>query len=708
MATLTQAQPVAGSASWQWVRNFAAQELAPYPGRGWTVARMTIAATLMMICIMVFRLPGAALGAYYTLLFSRESPQATVSSAITAVGAVGCSLVFILFGVVALLGNPLLHFFWVVGTMFVTFFLISALYEYRAATAFGFLAMTSIPVWDFPANTELQVQATLWTALAVVAAALITVVVELVAQRVHPFDQFSESLDVRVKTVENTLRSWAYDQLLDNLTRQKLVQFAMTGIATLRRLLLRSRRTPQDAAEWSALVALIGRLIDLSANREERQEALSLEEKDCCRKASAQLQFLRSALARHDLPAIAKMDASPSQTPGSSFLAEVENTIAQIPQVFAGLQPLSEYLPSAMDLQKPNPLFREDAFSNADHLRFALKGTLAACSCYVIYNAVAWRGLSTAVATCMITALSTIGSSRQKQLLRVAGAILGGVVIGMSVQAFLLPHIDSITEFTVLFAGVTACASWLATASPRLSYAGVQMAFAFYVTHLRTFGPQTSLAIARDDVLGILLGLGAMWISFDRIWAKDAAFEVVDSFVANLRRIAKFHSSTAEGDRPIAINRSRAERAAINANFDRIRNEADALLFEFGKRWRQKVALRNRVRAWQPLLRTYFLLEISLVHYRLQAAGRRLAPEAETNVAESEALLEQLANLEDWRRKDQVEHARISIRQILNRVDELLTPAGATLEKSDSSPVAISRSMLQVTRDLARAMVEAH
>ncbi len=90
-------------------------------------------------------------------------------------------------------------------------------------------------------------------------------------------------------------------------------------------------------------------------------------------------------------------------------------------------------------------------------------------------------------------------------------------------QVFVLPHIDSIAEFALLFMTVTAFASWVATASPRLSYTGVQKAFAFYITQLRGFGPQTSLALARNDVVGILSGLLAMWVIFDRIWAKNAA-----------------------------------------------------------------------------------------------------------------------------------------------------------------------------------------
>ncbi len=106
------------------------------------------------------------------------------------------------------------------------------------------------------------------------------------------------------------------------------------------------------------------------------------------------------------------------------------------------------------------------------------------------------------MATCIITALSTIGSSRQKQFLRLGGALIGGFVFGMGAQVFVLPYLDSITGFTVLFAVVTGISAWIATATPRLSYLGVQMRWLFISSTFRKFAPQYSLAIARDRVVG--------------------------------------------------------------------------------------------------------------------------------------------------------------------------------------------------------------
>ena len=151
-------------------------------------------------------------------------------------------------------------------------------------------------------------------------------------------------------------------------------------------------------------------------------------------------------------------------------------------------------------------IFIPDAFSNPEHLRYILGGTTAAMLCYVFYVSLAWPNLSTSVTTCVLTALTTIGSSRQKQILRIAGFVLGGVIAGLGTQIFILPFIDSIGGFTVLFAAATTVAAWIATSSSRLAYAGVQFAFAFYLIQLSDFSIQTNLTVARDRVLGVAAG----------------------------------------------------------------------------------------------------------------------------------------------------------------------------------------------------------
>ena len=53
------------AAAWFW--QFLKTELAPYPGRAWVVGRITIAATIVMVLVMTFRLPYGFLGAIFTM-----------------------------------------------------------------------------------------------------------------------------------------------------------------------------------------------------------------------------------------------------------------------------------------------------------------------------------------------------------------------------------------------------------------------------------------------------------------------------------------------------------------------------------------------------------------------------------------------------------------------------------------------------------------
>jgi multidrug resistance protein MdtO len=226
-----------------------------------------------------------------------------------------------------------------------------------------------------------------------------------------------------------------------------------------------------------------------------------------------------------------------------------------------------------------------------------------------------------------LTALSTIGASRQKQILRFTGALIGGFGIGMGAQVFILPYIDSIGAFTVLFAAVMGAAAWVATSSPRLSYFGVQVAVAFCLINLQEFKIQTSLAVARDRVVGILLGLLMMWLAFDRLWSAPAGVEMKRAFVSTLRLLAQFAREPVSKDIRVAIERSYALREMINAQFDKVRSLADGVLFEFGSSRQQDLRLRDHIRQWQPQLRTLFVMRIASWKYRLRLPGFEL-PEA--------------------------------------------------------------------------------
>ena len=209
--------------------------------------------------------------------------------------------------------------------------------------------------------------------------------------------------------------------------------------------------------------------------------------------------------------------------------------VSLMPSIFSDEHAPDLTLEAIEDIPNASRIFIPDAFSNPEHLRYILGGTFAAMLCYVFYVSLDWPNLSTSLTTCVLTALTTVGSSRQKQVLRIAGFVLGGVIAGIGAQIFILPSIDSIGGFTVLFGIVTAVAAWIATSSSRLSYAGVQIAFSFYLIQLSDFSIQTSLTLPRDRILGVLLGVTMMWLVFERAYPRSAADGMVRIFVVDFR-----------------------------------------------------------------------------------------------------------------------------------------------------------------------------
>jgi multidrug resistance protein MdtO len=603
----------------RWFWNQLKKELSPYPGRAWVVGRVTIASTIVMILVMTFRLPGGFLGAIFTFFLSRENPMATFRAGSRTVLAFLAATAYTTITVSMLIADPMTHFLWVALSLFIAFYLIRVMVDYGTAVAYGFMVAGSIPLWDqFTLNVNDRLENTLWITLSVAVGVAVTVVVEFVFRRVHPVTDLTEGIEERLKTVEAVLRHAATNQPLASATDQKLTLYTTVGPSRLRRLITRSDYGARFKSQMNTAIALVGRLMDITGSFQlslkERSEPISTAERERCRLLADQIAVLSKDLSLRKVPEDIKI---PMRDEPSSvhFLFEMERTVAFIPKAFLETEPVNKLIPAPLDDEMRERIFVVDAFSNPTHLQFAIRGTLAAVACYVVYTSIDWTGLSTSLATCFITALSTIGSSRQKQVLRLGGALIGGIIFGMGAQIFVLPYLD-IVGFTLLFAFVTAISAWVSTASSRLSYLGVQMALAFYLINLQEFTIQTSLSIARDRVFGVLLGLLAMWLIFDRLWVRDALDEMQTLFSRNLEIVAELAEQLLEEDLVKAIKRMRLLRDQLNAGFLAVTAQADALLFEFGPKRQRKLEIREDVRRWQPSIRTILQLQMTAVQYR--------------------------------------------------------------------------------------------
>src|ERR1039458_7734349 len=107
--------------------------------------------------------------------------------------------------------------------------------------------------------------------------------------------------------------------------------------------------------------------------------------------------------------------------------------------------------------------------------------------------------------TCYIVSLGSVGESVEKLWLRVSGCLLGAA-LGLTAMLWLMPEMTSAAAFlSLVFGGAFLCA-WVAVGSERIAYAGFQMALAFFMCVIQGSGPGFDMKVARDRVIGIVIG----------------------------------------------------------------------------------------------------------------------------------------------------------------------------------------------------------
>ena len=674
----------------QWFGQFLKEELAPYPGRKALVARAVVAAAIVMILTMVFRMPYGAYAALYAVTISRENPEATVKEVKTIVVAFAVSVLYILAGAMFFLPDENLRPFWIIATLFLMFYALRVVTNHGAAVRFGYLITITIPLWDEHLSAGRRVENTLWAFCAISLASIITAVTEVVYAEVKGRDDLLQSIAERFVAVEELMDCYIGGRAVDSKTEKQIAKLAMVGTSRLRRCLKLSSYSPRYAEQMSAVVALTGRLVDIAANLAVLSFDLMEDDREQLRKIAAELASIRAALLIGRVP-------NPGETRDYSqrvpLLHELEATVSMIPAVFIDSQSLSAYASRSESADPPSKFLVADAFSNPEHMKFALKACLAASLCYLLENGKDWPGINTAILACFLTALSTIGSSRQKQMLCISGTIIG-VVLGVGSQIFILPHLDSITGFTLLFLAVSIPATWIATSGPRLSHCGVQLLIAFYLINLSEFRVQTSLELGRDRVIGIFIGLLMMWLVFDQLWGTPALVEMKIKFVSNLRLLAQFAREPISGNLRLDAERSFALREKISNNFDAVRASADGIVLEFGPSREKNLVWRYRIIRWQSQVRILFLTRIALWKYRAQLPGFELP---QTVGVAQRAFDDELARALEAM-ADRIEGRASQIRLS----EESLAPLGRAIKAYEESEVQ------QKTADRFRAFLSLH
>src|ERR1700728_161964 len=238
-ATHLPQEPVRRTISWSWFREFVRWDLASYPGRMSTVIRMTITATLVMIIVMTFRIPNAFLAALFSILLARENLAVTWRGGrILVLGFVGASL-YTLLGMMLFRGYPMTHFFWVIGSLYLAFFVMRTTTNYAAALAFAIPIGVALPVWDGSLPTQIQVEGTLWPIVVIAVGTGATVATEALYRIFDRSDPLITFVDDLLLAVQELAESIAAHHAPQESVLDRVHQYQMIGTGRLRTTLQR-------------------------------------------------------------------------------------------------------------------------------------------------------------------------------------------------------------------------------------------------------------------------------------------------------------------------------------------------------------------------------------------------------------------------------------------------------------------------------------
>jgi uncharacterized membrane protein YgaE (UPF0421/DUF939 family) len=146
------------------------------------------------------------------------------------------------------------------------------------------------------------------------------------------------------------------------------------------------------------------------------------------------------------------------------------------------------------------------AKDHEDSLIWAFKVALSTTLALLLVQSLNWPGINTAMMTCILVADNSLGADYRKSMMRILGASIGGVFAYFYILV-LMPATSTIAGFLVAISPFLWVSSWIAAGTPRVSYIGMQIGFAFALSALNSPGPIIDLVLARDRILGILIGI---------------------------------------------------------------------------------------------------------------------------------------------------------------------------------------------------------
>ncbi len=500
--------------------------LAMRPGRLEYALRLGVIAALTCLVAEIYQTPDIALTIYIAFFLNQKNRTASLIQNIAFV-----VLVSIVIGLVIVVANFVLDdpMERVASMALISFFCLFLGSASKLRPIGGTLALVMAYALDLLGNVpvgELATRGLLYAWLFVGIPAGVSIVVNLFFAP-SPRHVAEQDIALRLRLAARRLRDG------DHKPARQFMEILREGCAPLLTLLRlahleHSATGPHLAALKQAAVssAAILSAVDLAVRHRFVLPAALTQP------LAHRLEAAAAALERGQVPAPVTLDI-PLHGASSEALAAVEEIAATLAQF--GVPQALETEPA--EAKPKAPFFLPDAFSNPDHVRYALKTTSAAMFCYLFYSLVGWSGIHTCFITCYIVSLTTAGESVEKLTLRILGCLLGAAA-GFAVILFVLPQLTSIGALlAVVFAGVVA-GGYVAAGSPRISYAGFQIAFAFLMCVVQGPAPAFDFVVARDRVIGILIGNAVSYLVFANLWPVSIGRRIDPAITGLLARLA--------------------------------------------------------------------------------------------------------------------------------------------------------------------------
>jgi multidrug resistance protein MdtO len=545
---------------------------------------MTLASIVVLVLMLVLQMPYIAYGLYFIFLIGRESPSVSLRTAFVLVVTIMLVVVAEM-GVVILSDNdPMARVLSVAVVTFVGGMILVSTSLPSLGGAIGFIYCVVIGFWEHHASEDTLVKNSLRLVAAFAMAAACCVAVEYVFGARSPTDRLEEQFRIRYQALQEMFSLCAQEEVSPKQrfdAAARVSRIAVAGPAGMmdlyNQIVDRNLDTGNLPIGTRVQITMLAELMDTSAAFGLQSETRDDSEfrQRCARIAEQCGRLIPAAIPQSE------KRLEPGPQTANSLLDRVEATIHSILVMPVGLGAAKNKELAVLPSRKV-PFLIPGAIKEKDNIAFALKISLCATLCYIVYNAIDWPGISTSVTTVMVTGLSTTAAMKQRFTLRVLGSLLGGLILGLGTIAFLFPHMDSVTSLIILVGTVAFIASWIAGGS-LFNYLGLQIAFAFYLVALLDFSASTELAPARDRFIGILFALVVMWFVLDQIWPVRTVIAMRRVLASVLRSGASFFLLIDNAERRDQLQRETDSlRDRLAKNTSALRTMSEVIEYEFG------------------------------------------------------------------------------------------------------------------------------